>query len=52
MRFIRDLWTLLKRRDFRRLFAVRLTSQFGDGVFQVALASYVLFARVLQLSLP
>ncbi|MEV5960619.1 MFS transporter [Kribbella sp. NPDC051952] len=44
MRFIRDLWTLLERRDFRRLFAVRLTSQFGDGVFQVALASYVLFS--------
>ncbi|MEU4196609.1 MFS transporter [Kribbella sp. NPDC026611] len=44
MRFIRDLWTLLQRRDFRRLFAVRLTSQFGDGVFQVALASYVLFS--------
>jgi MFS family permease len=38
------LWTLLQRRDFRRLFAVRLTSQFGDGVFQVALASYVLFS--------
>ncbi|TCC53023.1 MFS transporter [Kribbella capetownensis] len=44
MRFIRDLGTLLRRRDFRRLFAVRLTSQFGDGVFQVALASYVLFS--------
>ncbi|MGW7681315.1 MFS transporter [Kribbella sp. NPDC054772] len=44
MRFIRDLWTLLQRRDFRRLFAVRLTSQCGDGVFQVALASYVLFS--------
>ncbi|WP_166679571.1 MFS transporter [Kribbella pratensis] len=44
MRFLRDLWTLLQRRDFRRLFAVRLTSQFGDGVFQVALASYVLFS--------
>ncbi|TCO24672.1 MFS-type transporter involved in bile tolerance (Atg22 family) [Kribbella steppae] len=44
MRFIRDLATLLKRGDFRRLFAVRLTSQFGDGVFQVALASYVLFS--------
>ncbi|TCC56171.1 MFS transporter [Kribbella pittospori] len=44
MRFIRDLATLLRRRDFRRLFAVRLTSQFGDGVFQVALASYVLFS--------
>ena len=44
MRFIRDLATLLRRRDFRRLFAVRLTSQCGDGVFQVALASYVLFS--------
>jgi MFS family permease len=44
VRFIRDLATLLKRGDFRRLFAVRLTSQFGDGVFQVALASYVLFS--------
>jgi MFS family permease len=44
VRFIRDLWTLLRRRDFRRLFAVRLTSQFGDGVFQVALAAYVLFS--------
>ena len=40
MRFIRDLATLLRRGDFRRLFAVRLTSQFDDGVFQVALASY------------
>ena len=29
---------------FRRLFAVRVTSQFGDGVFQAALASYVLFS--------
>ena len=35
---------LLRRRDFRRLFAVRLASQLGDGVFQVALASYVLFS--------
>ncbi|TCM45800.1 MFS-type transporter involved in bile tolerance (Atg22 family) [Kribbella sp. VKM Ac-2568] len=35
---------MLRRGDFRRLFAVRLTSQFGDGVFQVALASYVLFS--------
>ncbi|TDX08677.1 MFS transporter [Kribbella sp. VKM Ac-2566] len=41
---MRDLRRLLRRRDFRRLFAVRLTSQCGDGVFQVALASYVLFS--------
>ncbi|TWD80546.1 MFS-type transporter involved in bile tolerance (Atg22 family) [Kribbella amoyensis] len=44
MQFIRDLGRLLRRGDFRRLFAVRLSSQFGDGVFQVALASYVLFS--------
>jgi MFS family permease len=44
VQFIRDLGRLLRRGDFRRLFAVRLTSQFGDGVFQVALASYVLFS--------
>jgi MFS family permease len=41
---VRDLGRLLRRGDFRRLFAVRLTSQLGDGIFQVALASYVLFS--------
>ncbi len=35
--------SLLARRDFRRLFATRLLSQFGDGVFQAALAGTVLF---------
>ena len=44
MQYVRDLRTLLRRGDFRRLFAVRLGSQLGDGVFQVALASYVLFS--------
>jgi MFS family permease len=34
---------LLARRDFRRLLATRLSSQFGDGVFQAALAGTVLF---------
>jgi MFS family permease len=34
---------LLSRADFRRLFATRLFSQFGDGVFQAALAGTVLF---------
>jgi MFS family permease len=29
---------------FRRLFTVRVASQFTDGVFQVALASYVIFS--------
>ena len=40
----RHLVHLLKGRWFRRLFAVRLASQFADGVFQVALASYVIFS--------
>src|SRR3954452_24155746 len=34
---------LLLRSDFRRLLATRLLSQFGDGVFQAALAGTVLF---------
>ncbi|MCZ2823006.1 MULTISPECIES: MFS transporter [unclassified Modestobacter] len=34
---------LLLRGDFRRLLATRLSSQFGDGVFQAALAGTVLF---------
>ena len=34
---------LLRRGDFRRLLGTRLLSQFGDGVFQAALAGTVLF---------
>lgn len=34
---------LLARADFRRLLLTRLSSQFGDGVFQAALAGTVLF---------
>lgn len=33
----------LRRADFRRLLATRLLAQFGDGVFQAALAGTVLF---------
>jgi MFS family permease len=33
----------LRRPDFRRLYAVRLLGQFGDGVFQASLAGAVLF---------
>jgi MFS family permease len=36
---------LLRGAWFRRLFAVRLASQLTDGVFQVAIASYALFAQ-------
>ncbi|WP_377274217.1 MFS transporter [Peterkaempfera sp. SMS 1(5)a] len=35
---------LVRLRDFRRLLAVRLLSQLSDGVFQVSLASYVIFS--------
>jgi len=34
---------LLARGDFRRLLGTRLASQFGDGIFQAALAGTVLF---------
>jgi MFS family permease len=38
------LRTLLHRRDFRHLFGVRLVGQFGDGLLQAALATFVLFS--------
>ncbi|MCW2870199.1 MFS transporter [Actinacidiphila oryziradicis] len=44
MPVVRDLRVLLRLRDFRRLLAVRLLSQLSDGVFQVALATYVVFS--------
>src|SRR5450631_1701225 len=44
MAFFRDLAALLRFSGFRRLFAVRLLSQGSDGIFQVALASTVLFS--------
>lgn len=42
--FVADLRTVLRGRGFRRLFAVRLTGQLSDGVFQFAMASYVFFS--------
>lgn len=39
-----DLRVVLRGRDFRKLFAVRLASQASDGVFQVGLASLVFFS--------
>jgi MFS family permease len=41
--FLRALVMLLRLHGFRRLFFARVTSQGSDGVFQVALASHVLF---------
>ncbi|WP_069813626.1 MFS transporter [Streptomyces sp. TP-A0874] len=44
MTVVGDLWRLLQLPDFRRLLAIRLLSQSADGVFQVALAAYVVFS--------
>ncbi len=38
------LRAVLAGRDFRRLFGVRLVAQFGDGLLQAALATFVLFS--------
>ncbi|MBT2382778.1 MFS transporter [Streptomyces sp. ISL-11] len=50
MPVVRDLRILLRLRDFRRLLAVRLLSQAADGVYQVALAAYVVFSPEKQAS--
>ena len=42
--FAADLRIVLAERDFRRLFATRLISQAGDGVFNAGLAAYVFFS--------
>ncbi|WP_242908628.1 MFS transporter [Actinomadura terrae] len=39
-----ELRRILRGRNFRRLYATRLTSQLTDGLFQVALAGYVFFS--------
>jgi hypothetical protein len=44
MAVVRDLRVLLRLTGFRRLLSVRLLSQLSDGVFQVALAAYVVFS--------
>ncbi|GGW61607.1 MFS transporter [Streptomyces griseoloalbus] len=50
MAIVRDLRVLLRFQGFRRLLAVRLLSQGADGVFQVALAAYVVFSPERQTS--
>ncbi|KWW97846.1 MFS transporter [Carbonactinospora thermoautotrophica] len=44
MTFLADLRAVIGGRDFRRLYATRLVSQFTDGLFNVALTSYVFFS--------
>jgi MFS family permease len=50
MSVVRDLRVLLRLPDFRRLLGVRLLSQSADGVYQVALATYVVFSPEKQTS--
>ncbi|NED84697.1 MFS transporter, partial [Streptomyces sp. SID11233] len=44
MAVVPDLRLLLTLGGFRRLLSVRLLSQAADGVFQVGLATYVVFS--------
>src|SRR6476620_11097026 len=50
MSFAGDLRAVVRHRDFRRLFATRLTAQAADGVFQAALASLFFFSPERQTS--
>ncbi|MFV0134865.1 MFS transporter [Streptomyces sp. HMX87] len=50
MAVVRDLRVLLRLQGFRRLLAVRLLSQGADGVYQVGLATYVVFSPQEQTS--
>ncbi|HEY2831318.1 MAG TPA: MFS transporter [Sporichthyaceae bacterium] len=43
MSFTSDFRAVVAHADFRKLYAPRLASQAADGLFQVALASYVFF---------
>lgn len=42
--FVSDLRVVLAERDFRKLFACRLISQGGDGVFNAGFAAYAFFS--------
>ena len=50
MAVVRDLRALLRFQNFRRLLGIRLLSQGADGVYQVALATYVVFSPEKQTS--
>jgi MFS family permease len=50
MGFASDLRAVVRHRDFRRLYATRLTSQVSDGIFQVGLASVFFFSPERQTS--
>ena len=42
--FLADLKSVLAERDFRKLFAARMASQTGDGVFNAGFAAYAFFS--------
>ncbi|MEV7802102.1 MFS transporter [Microbispora sp. NPDC088329] len=44
MSYVSDLRVVLRGRNFRRLFATRLVSQFSDGIFQLAVGGYAFFS--------
>ena len=44
MAYVADLRAILAERGFRRLFATRLISQTGDGVFNAGFAAYAFFS--------
>lgn len=44
MSFVSDLRVVLEGRDFRRLYATRLVSQFSDGIFQFGVAGFAFFS--------
>ncbi|MCX6418266.1 MAG: MFS transporter, partial [Actinobacteria bacterium] len=44
MSYISDVAAVVRGSGFRQLLSVRMAGQFADGVFQTALASYVLFS--------
>ena len=50
MTFVSGLRTVLKGCDFRRLYVTRVSSQFADGAFQVALTSVFFFSPERQTS--
>jgi MFS family permease len=50
MSYAGDFRAVIRHRDFRRLFATRLTSQAADGAFQAALASLFFFSPEKQTS--
>jgi MFS family permease len=50
MSFAGDLRAVVRHRDFRRLYATRLTAQAADGAFQAALASLFFFSPEKQTS--